>query len=157
MLAKICTTCGIEKPVSAFHRNRTQADGLHNQCKECKGDSSRRSYQKNREKVLVKQAKYAANNRHVNRSASLRRKYGISLEQYEAMYRAQGGRCALCGAKRPLYGTPKNRALNVDHDHKTGKIRQLLCRLCNVGLGAFKDNPDLLRAAIRYLNQQNSR
>jgi hypothetical protein len=78
----------------------------------------------------------------------LAREHGITIEQYNWMLEAQGGMCAICG------GAPKeNRKLAVDHDHKTGRIRGLLCHKCNTSLGGFQDSPDILRSAIRYLKR----
>ena len=74
--------------------------------------------------------------------------YGITREQYEAMYRAQGGVCAICGSL-PLPG----RDLDVDHDHQFGGVRGLLCNPCNSCLGKMKDSPDRLRLAADYLER----
>ena len=85
-----------------------------------------------------------------NRKANLKKAYGISPEQYDAMFDALGGACAIC--ERVVAGKPPSRErLHVDHDHETGKIRGLLCGACNVSLGGFRDDPELLAAAIRYL------
>lgn len=62
------------------------------------------------------------------------------------LYAAQGGRCAICGDP-----PPKGKTLMLDHCHRTGAIRGLLCGHCNSGLGFFKDNPQVLRQAIDYL------
>lgn len=71
--------------------------------------------------------------------------YGLAYEQYEAVLEHQGGVCAICGGKRTYN-------LNVDHDHKTMFVRGLLCRQCNGRLlTACKDNVEILKAAIRYL------
>jgi Recombination endonuclease VII len=76
------------------------------------------------------------------------RKYGINSQQYDVMFKNQNGMCAICG--RP----PKNRRLNVDHCHKTGRIRGLLCWRCNRGLGFFwNDDPVLMKKAIEYLTK----
>jgi hypothetical protein len=72
------------------------------------------------------------------------KKYGITAAEYNRMLDAQGGVCLIC--KRSC----SNR-LALDHYHATGRVRGLLCVKCNCGLGNFCDNPDLLRAAIRYL------
>jgi hypothetical protein len=69
------------------------------------------------------------------RRKSLKRKYGITLEQYEALFEAQGGRCAICGSDK-AHGV--NDTLHVDHDHATGRIRGLLCFVCNRRLGWFE-------------------
>lgn len=71
--------------------------------------------------------------------------YGISLEVYEEMVAAQGGRCLICRRKKKLC---------VDHDHKTGVVRGLLCPPCNHGIGSLKDNPVLLKRAINYLMEE---
>lgn len=79
-----------------------------------------------------------------NRAKQYQEKYGITLEDYENMEQQQGGTCAICGEI-------PNHTLHVDHDHETGKVRELLCSNCNTSLGGFKDNPDLLIAAANYI------
>lgn len=76
----------------------------------------------------------------------LRRRYNLSLKEYEAMLAGQNGLCKICG--RP---DPKGRKLHVDHDHNTGAVRGLLCQGCNFGLGGFQDNPELLLEAVKYI------
>lgn len=73
----------------------------------------------------------------------------MTLEQYEALLAVQGGRCAICGGVNP-----SGRRLSVDHAHATKQVRGLLCGLCNRGLGAFRDDPILLRKAIGYLRRR---
>lgn len=75
---------------------------------------------------------------------ALRKNYGLTLEVYEAMVISQDGRCAIC-TKRP------KGKLHVDHDHRTQKVRGLLCGKCNRGIGMMDDDPEILRAAIGYL------
>ena len=81
------------------------------------------------------------------RAVRLERVYGITQEDYDVMLRAQGGVCKICGQKESVDRFP----LAVDHDHKTGKVRGLLCGSCNTGLGKFNDDPDLLLKAMKYL------
>lgn len=73
--------------------------------------------------------------------------YDLSPADLERLIEAHNNRCAICG--KP----PKTRILAVDHDHATGRIRGLLCGYCNGGLGMFRDDPALLRAAIAYLKR----
>lgn len=80
----------------------------------------------------------------VNRARRLRIKYGITPADYEAMFLAQGGRCAICRE-------PARRTLNVDHDHSTGMVRALLCHGCNTGIGHFGEDVIVLQAALDYL------
>jgi hypothetical protein len=77
-------------------------------------------------------------------------RYGITFQQYEKMRWDQNGLCAICG--RPQRKAKENR-LHIDHDHKTGVVRGLLCRGCNMGLGHFEDDIERLESAIRYLKQ----
>jgi hypothetical protein len=77
----------------------------------------------------------------------LKRRYGITGDDADAMLDAQGGLCAVC-RERP--------ADHVDHDHLTGRVRGLLCFNCNGGLGQFHDDPELLSAAIDYLDRAAS-
>lgn len=78
------------------------------------------------------------------------RQYDITLLQYDEMLRQQSGSCAICGKKRPGGGG----RFHIDHDHKTGKIRGLLCSNCNRALGLMQDNFEILSAAARYLKNQ---
>jgi hypothetical protein len=80
------------------------------------------------------------------RNRNLFRAYGITIGDYEHILDAQSGLCAICYAK------PESAyALVVDHDHRTGKVRGLLCPGCNIGIGYLKDNPLALRSAALYL------
>lgn len=107
------------------------------------------SYRRNREQRLAYQRKYREENREkylsCNRDWHLRTKFGINLDEYERMREAQEGKCAICRSE------PRSRELAVDHCHETGKVRGLLCTLCNTALGKFQDDPELLAAAIAYL------
>ena len=78
---------------------------------------------------------------------NLTRRYGITVEQLQAMIRTSKGRCAICQRK------PKRGRLVVDHDHSSGRVRGLLCRSCNYCMGGFKDSPELMRRAARYLEK----
>lgn len=80
-----------------------------------------------------------------------KKRTGVVHEQYEAMLSAQQGLCAIC-----RNGPTPNRTLGVDHDHATLQVRALLCNLCNVGLGAFNDDVDVMESAIAYLNKHRA-
>jgi len=82
-----------------------------------------------------------------NRAYRLRVAYGLSIEDWNRLYDEQGGRCAIC---QRLDGD-EVQDLHVDHDHKTGVVRGLLCRSCNRGVGYLGDDADRLDAAIEYL------
>jgi hypothetical protein len=81
------------------------------------------------------------------RTYHLRRRYGITAEDADAMLEEQGGFCAVCRTEP---------ALHVDHDHATGAVRALLCLGCNGGLGQFTDDPEVLRAAAHYVERHRA-
>lgn len=80
---------------------------------------------------------------------TLKARYGITEHQAVELALFQAGVCAICGAAPDT--SKKRGGLHIDHDHATGKVRGLLCEQCNIGLGNFKDNPEALRAAAKYL------
>jgi hypothetical protein len=88
------------------------------------------------------------------KNAFLKNRFGITLEDYLAMFQRQGGVCAVCGNHetcRDSRNPTQIRALAVDHNHETGVVRGLLCHACNLGIGSLKDDPTLLAKAIAYL------
>ena len=94
------------------------------------------------------------------REYKLRSKYSIGLAEYEALYTAQNGCCAICGSpdSGKCHGNGRgafSEAWSVDHDHKTGRVRGLLCDHCNKGLGCFKDSPTVMLQAIEYLERNH--
>lgn len=105
----------------------------------------RKSYKKTPE---GRQAENRYQNKHYakdsEKSKRLFLRYGITLEQYNQMLESQDESCRLCG-RRDI------KKLHVDHDHKTGRVRGLLCSSCNMGLGLFADDFELLQKAIEYL------
>jgi hypothetical protein len=74
--------------------------------------------------------------------------YGVPIGEYQRMFDAQKGRCAICGRDN---SGKANQRFHVDHDHKTGSIRGLLCHGCNVSIGHFRENDQILLNAIKYL------
>jgi hypothetical protein len=85
-----------------------------------------------------------------DRKRNLKGSYEMTIEQFDAMRQSQRGACAII-CSEPFTETP-----HVDHDHTTGKVRALLCKHCNVGLGHFRDNTERLRAAMTYLDVHSS-
>ena len=87
-------------------------------------------------------------------TAYLQRSYGITYKNYEALLKGQKYKCAICGSEGFILDAMKHKLkLVVDHSHKTGVVRGLLCHNCNRGLGLFQDNPDILQSAIEYLGR----
>lgn len=88
-------------------------------------------------------------------ASDLRDGYGMTLEEYSRLLSSQGGRCAICGDDG-RGKAKKAKRLHVDHDHKTGVIRGLLCSPCNFAIGLLRDNPELLRRAASYLAEASA-
>ncbi len=154
---KSCTGCLLVKDLEAFPRDRTKPDGRHPRCKECHrlvGKAYReqpgvaeRQAQKNKE---WRAANPDRSKRGV-KCATLRAKYGITLEEYEALLAKQNGLCAICEAPESSWGS-----MAVDHNHETGEVRGLLCFNCNTALGKFNDDIQLLLKAVAYLGGTSS-
>jgi len=88
--------------------------------------------------------------RQYRRKYQLLAKYGLTLLDYYLMFEMQGQVCAICRTDVPVRGRAYD-WFAVDHDHKTGKVRGLLCSQCNRGLGSFRDNQIFLATAVEYL------
>lgn len=108
-------------------------------------ESNKRSYIKNKDKQIKASRKYYKNNPKVHIKYKLKKKYGITLLQYEQLLVSQNGLCAIC--KLP----PIEKRLAVDHCHTTKKIRGLLCFRCNLALGYLKDNIENSKNMTAYL------
>ena len=151
--AKTCTKCGVEQDISCFGKDGSKRTGLSPHCRGCRAIQSRRYYEANKEKcneTSIKGYRDVCDTQEykvARRKAYMKRTYGITPEDYDSRFIEQGGRCGICGKHQIAL----SRSLVVDHCHHTGKIRGLLCHVCNVGIGALGDSADLLKNALRYL------
>jgi hypothetical protein len=94
------------------------------------------------------QSNYRKNNKKYQKEYHMRKKYNLSLEDYNKMLAEQEHKCKLCGIDEVYSG---KKGLVVDHNHKTGQIRSLLCGNCNTALGSFKENEKIILNAVDYL------
>lgn len=136
---KHCGNCGELLPTSDFVM-QTDPRGstfLGTRCRLCNRKAARKWELEN--PLLRKQA---------SRKGWLDRNYDLTPAQYDELLAAQKGRCAICGA---LEARGRNNVMQVDHRPGTKSVRGLLCNHCNAGLPRFKDDPQRLRAAARYL------
>lgn len=142
--SKKCPCCGEVKPTTEFTRWKSSHGkwGFCSWCKECNNKRSKEYRIDNPEKC-----------KRTYRNSVLKKRYGLTPEDLERMLRDQGNKCAICGKEIFLFGSSKKLTAHVDHDHKTGKVRGLLCQECNIGLGKFMDNTDYLLSAISYLKK----
>ena len=122
---KYCARCETTQPLENFGRNRSARDGLTTYCRPCHNEAG-------------KEALARAGG---SREYHLRRRYGITGADVDAMVEAQGGTCAVCDGK------PEH----VDHDHATGEVRGVLCFNCNQALGNARDDITVLKGLAAYL------
>ena len=111
---KTCSKCKEKKPLDQYLKGKVYKGGLRPECKSCHSNRVNEWAKKNPTKDQAKQ-----------RKTKLKMLYGITPEQYDAMFQAQGGVCKICGSP------PDKKALAVDHNHTTKKVRGLLCGRCN--------------------------
>lgn len=144
MNTKQCTTCHETKPLSEFGLQRGRP---RHHCKVCKNKESREWYEKNKDRKKELSKDY----RSTKKDQDLKKSYGISLHEYSEMLVEQDYSCKICQTHQDSL----KRALCVDHNHDTGKIRGLLCDTCNRSLGLLKDNIEVLKRAVDYLERNN--
>lgn len=153
---KTCTKCGESRPVDQFVRDATRTDGRYPSCKICRRqwhdqkmrhDAAYRQGLQDRKKAWVEENI----ERHAlyKRAWHLQDKYDLSLEAYDALLVQQDGKCAICSKPHSGCG---DRPLYVDHCHRTGRVRGLICLSCNTLLGVCEDSQALIEAAMRYLS-----
>jgi hypothetical protein len=136
---KKCSRCKLVKPISEFAISKYNKLGYASQCKKCYNAAH---------KVFSKEHPTH------NSEAQVKSRYGMTYAEHQLLDKSQNGICAICGCPE----TRVNRLgqivpLTVDHDHKTGRVRALLCFHCNWGIGHFYDDPELLEKAAEYLRK----
>lgn len=183
---KQCSRCGEEKSSHDFYRQASSTDGLKSRCKKChnqKRDALRAKLRKPRlylsdiEKecsqcherkplgsffTRAKSTKLRpecktcshAGCKVTNRQAGLKRMYGITVADYDRMLTEQRGVCAIC--QSPPNPTSRFKHLSVDHCHRTGNVRGLLCHNCNKAIGLLRDDPSRVTAVAQYLTKHGA-
>ncbi len=141
---RVCHVCKVEKKYSEFYiknatpTRRTNPHSISYDCKECQKKIRKERYHNDPVKA---------------RNRDLKRRYGITLDDYDRILVLQNNKCAICNSTSS--GKKNNKYFVVDHCHTTGKIRGLLCHGCNVGMGHLQDDVELLEKAIAYLGEMN--
>lgn len=133
MSQKLCTACLQSKDLSLFNKNKSGKFGKHSICKKC--TSERNKY------------RYANGDSYAIR---LKKLYGLSVDEYEQMYKEADGKCQVCGISEQSL----NKRLAVDHCHITKKVRGLLCQKCNTALGQLNDNLEIISSLYSYLKER---
>ena len=146
MTTKTCSRCTYNLSVDSFHR---KGDGLQSWCKSCKSKVNRQypapprfaicslCLQPHERKILRNERNHFCSQPCRSKASQLRMKYGLEPSDWRMMWERQEGTCAMpkCNTKLEMFGTAGH---HVDHNHKTGKVRGLLCHACNVGLGWYE-------------------
>ena len=127
---RVCYLCGVEKPIEKFGKKKKFAMGYDYECRDCHNQKAR---QKN-----------------------IETNFGITMTEFGAMEKAQGGGCAICGRQERRTRRGRLARLAVDHDHETGEVRGLLCARCNAAIGLFDDELQILENAVEYLRKRRS-
>lgn len=165
---RLCSRCGERKPRDEFADHACSNDGKSPRCRPCATEHIREWRSRNLEHARdlargsqrrrAQQPLTKDKMREYNKRAQLKKKYGMTPEQFEEMLREQNGRCSICSVEvkaNIAYAPGVSRATMacVDHCHTTGRIRSILCNKCNRGIGMFGDDTGLLEKAIAYLNR----
>jgi hypothetical protein len=139
---KFCPKCKTNKYATEFRNNKFNNDFLSSYCRPCLRIKRVEEYWRNHERNKFRSASYTRKGR-----------YGIDQAEYEKMVKEQNGVCYICKLPETSKQGNKIRLLSVDHHHKSGRIRKLLCKECNLMLGRAKENPETLRKGADYLEQ----
>ena len=154
VVCKTCSKCKQSLPLNRFGLHNKTKDKLRTYCKECWNAYKHEWRIHNPDKFIEQQRRNNQNTKlrgrykvqplSEQRTQRLKRLYGLTDAQYESILAEQDGRCACCGRVPDL--EPR-----VDHDHKTGDVRGILCHKCNVGIGLLGDTEDRVQLAVDYL------
>lgn len=154
METKQCAKCKSSKEIKYFSKDKKQKSGLSCYCRGCesirkKEASFRRAkgLPSLRETRIIHHPKTGTKDSGLSRM--LKVNYGITLKDYNKMWELQEGCCAICRKHQSEF----TQRLHVDHCHSTGKIRSLLCFNCNTGIGQLKEDIEILKEAIKYLEK----
>lgn len=138
-LKRTCSKCGVEKELTEFLTEGRKAYRRKSlSCRTCNNKRSTRYHKENPEKI---------------RDNDLQKKFGISLEDYQKKLIAQDFKCAICNEEEKILRKGKPIQLAVDHCHMTNQVRDLLCKRCNITLGALEENSSLLHKMIKYIGK----
>ena len=156
---KICYCCGQKKELSFFNSDKSRKDGLYPNCRPC-ANKYLRDLRKNnpelRQRLIARSAEYKLKfpekYKQSIRNSTLKKKYGITLDEYWKLFKKQDSCCAICSRKE----SNGSGLFHVDHDHKTGKVRGILCQPCNTTLGKVQEKEEILFGLIQYLRSHAS-
>ena len=144
---KQCSKCRHTKPLDQFYINKSRADNHSSYCKLCELARAKSETNKRRKYARIWRKYNPKKVLQWAREASYKKRYKITIDEYNILFAGQDGYCAICGRHQ----TVLSKRLAVDHDHITGKIRGLLCGDCSCGMGILKEHN--LQKALDYLTK----
>lgn len=144
------------QPFSSFQKDTIKKDGHSSYCKICHNKRVKDNYIKNKKSIIKQQKEYYQKHREKRLKQTkirhIEKTYNITYTEFINLLEKQNNKCAICNKEETAKErNRKIRMLSVDHCHKTGKVRGLLCRQCNIGIGNFFDSIELLEKTIKYL------
>jgi hypothetical protein len=165
MSVKVCGKCGNARDLACYNKDARYRDGFYPRCKQCRRVETRRRLgiaDQGQTRIcrwcdktfdLAEGRQYYCSPPCAaigKRLWNIERLYGLTREQYKALYARQGRKCAIC--KRPERSA-RNKLLAVDHCHETGQVRGLLCTHCNRAIGLLQDDPKVVKSAAEYITR----
>lgn len=141
-MLKICRKCLIEKDINLFYNSKKNKDGKFSSCKIC-DKIKYNNWRKNNPEIRSKTRK----------REWLKKRYEMRIDEYDRMVKIQNNRCYICEHSPKKTDDPRTLNLQVDHCHKTNKIRKLLCHQCNRALGLLKEDPNIFLKCISYIQE----
>lgn len=167
-MQKVCRKCFNEKSFVEYRPQKRGKNGLRSWCRECEKQynknlrrtdiqkyrqrdklKGRKFRNKNREKINIEAKERRRTNPEAMRNTDLKKNYGITLQRYNEMFQNQEGSCCICKKHQNEF----SKRLSVDHCHKTGKVRGLLCNNCNLAIGLFDEDLNVIKNTIYYLEK----
>lgn len=152
VMDRTCTDCRQAKPLEQFPKHPNARDGRRRQCLPCHNTRARARYIARPDRRQRPEYPPLEERVLVYRRRQRLKKRGLTIEEHDAMIAAQGNRCAIC-RRMPEEAGERWPTLPLDHDHRTGKPRALLCSRCNRMLGLCDDDPAIFDAAAAYLRR----
>jgi ERCC4-type nuclease len=147
---KFCRDCKEKKSTEEFINSKAFKDGKDTLCILCNRKRIKAWRSMNPEKRAIQSKREYGKSYSQNKH--LKSLYGITTQDYNRMFEAQEGTCAIC----KVHQSELKKRLFVDHEHSSGKIRKLLCHHCNAMLGMARENTEILKEAIKYLETENT-
>lgn len=141
-MTKVCTVCKVDLPLSSYHNCKNSKDGKGYRCIKCDIEARKDYRAANKDRCSTK-----------NRIVLIKSRFNLEEQELRDMMDSQKGCCPICNGSLIDPSSDSTKQFGIDHNHKTGKVRGLLCMHCNAMLGQAMDSPRVLLAGHNYLVQ----